>query len=407
MLSISLNLYQGLAVACLVYALGCLMVQKIPLLGKYCIPAPVVGGLVYALIHLGLYTAGVVELTFSSTLQDFFMTLFFTSVGYTASFKLLKRGGLQVVLFLLLAIVMVVLQDILGAVMASGLFGLDPRMGLCVGSIPMVGGHGTAGSFGPMLDDMGVTGASTVAIAAATYGLVAGSMLGGPLARRRIEKRGLHSDAEDIASAHAAHLDEEVDFVGTETAHDTRTTTHKFTAAAVFLGVAAGLGTFISEFLGQFMTFPSYIGAMVAAVIIRNIWDACHAYMPHEEISITGSVSLSIFLSYALMGLKLWQLAQLALPMVVMLAAQTVMMALLAYFVTFNLMGRDYEAAVMTTAFCGFGMGATANAMTNMQAVTAKYGPAPRAFFVVPLVGSLFIDFFNAGIITAFINLLG
>ena len=334
------------------------------------------------------------------------MTLFFTSVGYTASFKLLKKGGLQVIVFLLLAIGLVVLQDLLGAVMAAGLFGMDPRMGLCVGSIPMVGGHGTAGSFGPMLDDMGVTGASTVAIAAATYGLVAGSMLGGPLARRRIAKLGLHSDAEDIAKAHAAHLDEEVEGVGTETTHDTRTTTHRFTVAAVFLGVAAGLGTFVSELLGQFMTFPSYIGAMVAAVIIRNLWDGFEGYMPHEEISITGSVSLSLFLSFALMGLKLWQLAELALPMVVMLAAQTVMMAVLAYFVTFNVMGRDYEAAVMTTAFCGFGMGATANAMANMQAVTAKYGPAPRAFFVVPLVGSLFIDFFNAGIITTLINLL-
>ncbi|QNL44493.1 sodium/glutamate symporter [Oscillibacter hominis] len=403
MLTVELNLFQGLAIAALVYTLGSFLIRKVPLLGKYCIPAPVVGGLIYALLHLLLRNTGVLEVVFDSTLQDFFMTIFFTSVGFTASFRLLKRGGKQVFIFLGIAIVMVVLQNLLGVGLATA-FDLDSRLGLCMGSIPMVGGHGTAGSMGDMLDKMGVVGAKTVAIASATYGLLSGSMLGGPLARRRIAQNNLHSTAADIESAGDLP---EVEGVGVDTRHAALTSTQKFTAAAIFLGIASGAGTLISGFLDQFMTFPSYIGAMLAAAILRNIWDATGGYMPHEEISITGSVCLSLFLSFALMGLRLWELAELALPMIVILLAQTVLMAIYAYFVVFNLLGRDYESSVMTTAFCGFGMGATANAMANMQAVTDKYGPAPQAYFVVPLVGSLFIDFFNVSIITIFLNLLG
>lgn len=403
MLTIELNHFQGLAIAALVYTLGSFLIRKVPLLSKYCIPAPVVGGLIYALAHLALRSAGVLEISFDTTLQDFFMTIFFTSVGFTASFRLLKRGSKPVIIFLCIAIVMVVLQNILGVGLATVLGLDDSRLGLCMGSIPLVGGHGTAGSMGDTLDQLGVVGAKTVAIASATYGLLAGSMLGGPLARRRIAQRNLHSTAQDLEAVGTLP---DVEGVGVDTQHTALTSTQKFTAAAIFLGVAAGAGTLVSSFLNQFMTFPSYIGAMLAAAILRNIWDATTGYMPHEEISITGSVCLSLFLSFALMGLRLWELADLALPMIVVLLAQTVLMAVYAYFVVFNILGRDYEAAVMTTAFCGFGMGATANAMANMQAVTDKYGPAPQAYFVVPLVGSLFIDFFNAGIITFFVNLL-
>ncbi len=400
MLELQLNMFQALAVAALVYCLGSFLVKKISVLGKYCIPAPVVGGLVFAIVHVILRSAGIVSITFDTTLQTFFMTIFFTSVGFTASFRLLKKGGKQVLVFLAIAIGMVVMQNLVGSGLA-GVFGLDPRLGLCVGSIPMVGGHGTSGSFGQLMDGMGITGASTVAIASATFGLVAGSMLGGPIARRRINKHGLPS--EEIAQ-----VEEGVD----ESDHTFSTNTARFTQGAIFMSVAMGLGIPISELLskitimGRPMTFPSYIGAMLAAVIIRNVWDAFHKELPSSEIETTGGVSLSLFLSFALMGLRLWELADLALPMIVMLLAQTVLMGVYAYFVVFNVMGHDYEAAVMTTAFCGFGMGATPNAMANMQAVTKNYGPAPRAFFVVPLVGSLFIDFFNSLIITTFLSVL-
>ena len=260
----------------------------------------------------------------------------------------------------------------------------------------MVGGHGTAGSFGPLIEGLGVTGAATVAIAAATFGLVSGSMLGGPIASARIKKHGLHSTENAVAQ-------DDQPVVTTQAVENDR-----FLNAALYFALAIGLGAVVSQFLQDIgLTMPSYIGAMLVAAIIRNIVDAAHVEAPMIEIDALGNLSLSLFLAMALMGLKLWQLVDLAIPMIVILLAQTAMMAVYTYFVVFNVMGRDYEAAVMSSATCGFGMGATPNAMANMQAVTKNYGPAPRAFFVVPLVGSLFIDFFNSMIITAFLSFLG
>ena len=395
MLEINLNMYHATAIAAIVLLLGRFIVSKVPLLRNYCIPAPVVGGIVYALVHLGLYAAGIATISFDGTLQSFFMTVFFCSVGFMASFKLLKKGGIQVVIFLAVSIVLVLLQDVLGSCMAAACV-LDPRLGLCIGAIPMVGGHGTAGAFGPLIENLGVTGAATVAIAAATYGLVSGSLMGGPVARARIKKHNLHSDGGTINQS-----DSEV--VTTQAVENDR-----FLNAALYFALAIGLGAVVSQFLQDIgLTMPSYIGAMLVAAIIRNIVDAAHVEAPMIEIDALGNLSLSLFLAMALMGLKLWQLVDLAIPMIVILLAQTAMMAVYTYFVVFNIMGRDYEAAVFSSATCGFGMGATPNAMANMQAVANKYGPAPRAFFVVPLVGSLFIDFFNSMIITAFLSFLG
>ena len=395
MLEINLYMYHATAFAAIVLLLGRFFVSKVPLLRNYCIPAPVVGGIVYALVHLGLYAAGIATISFDGTLQSFFMTVFFCSVGFMASFKLLKKGGIQVVIFLVVSIVLVLLQDVLGTGMAAA-FGLDPRLGLCIGSIPMVGGHGTAGSFGPLIENLGVTGAATVAIAAATFGLVAGSMLGGPIASARIKKHGLHSTENAVSQ-------DDQPVVTTQAVENDR-----FLNAALYFAIAIGLGAVVSKFIQDAgLTMPSYIGAMLVAAVIRNIVDAAHIEAPMVEIDALGNLSLSLFLAMALMALKLWQLADLAIPMIVMLLAQTVLMAIFTYFVVFNVMGRDYEAAVFSSATCGFGMGATPNAMANMQAVANKYGPAPRAFFVVPLVGSLFIDFFNSMIITAFLSFLG
>ncbi len=395
MIEISLNMYHATAIAALVLLLGRFIVKKVPLLSKFCIPAPVVGGIIYSLVHLVLYVTGVATISFDGTLQSFFMTVFFTSVGFMASFALLKKGGIQVFMFLGVSIVLVVLQDVLGCGLA-GLFGLDPRLGLCVGSVPMVGGHGTAGSFGPLIEGLGVDGAAAVAVAAATFGLVAGSMLGGPVGTTRIKKHDLKSTAkvtQDVADDSS---------VVREVSNE------KFLNAALFFALAIGLGEIISSLIVKAgLTMPSYIGAMLAAALIRNIVDAAKIEAPMPEIDALGNLSLNLFLAQALMALKLWQLADLAIPMIVMLIAQTVLMFFFAYFVVFNVMGRDYEAAVMCSATCGFGMGATPNAMANMGAIANKYGPAPRAFFVVPLVGSLFIDFFNSVIISAFLNFLG
>jgi len=399
MTEFTLNMYQTAALAMMLFVLGRFLVNKSSFLQRCCIPAPVVGGLVFAIVHLVLHSMNVVQLSFDDNVKNFFMTLFFTSVGYTACFRLLKKGGKKVFAFLLISVIIVCLQNVLGSVLA-GVFNWDMRLGLCTGSIPMVGGHGTAGSYGPELEKLGIEGANVLAIAAATYGLVSGSLMGGPIARSLINRHNLTSEgAADIASNAEAAQDEPVNV-------DT------FTNAAILLIVAAGVGTLLTSAFNNVMicgikfTFPTYIGAMVVAAVIRNFCDAKKIALPAQSIDIWGNVSLSIFLAIALMTLKLWELAELAIPMVVMLVAQTVLMFFFARFVVFNAMGRDYEAAVMTSAFCGFGMGATPNAMANMQVLTKRFGPAPQAYFVVPLVGSLFIDFFNGIIVTLFLNVL-
>lgn len=396
MYAIQLDMYQAAAVAALVLLLGRFLVRNLDLLRRYCIPEPVAGGVVFALAHLALRQAGILEISFDSTLQTFFMVVFFCSVGFTACFRLLKKGGLQVLLFLGIAVMMCVLQNGLGAFIASA-FGLDPRLGLATGSIPMVGGHGTAASFGPLLEKAGVSGASAVAIASATFGLVAGCVIGGPTAVSRIRQKNLHSFETSTGSNEVV-----VDKNEVTGAIDSG----RFLNAALCLALAIGAGTVVSAWLNKVFTFPIYIGAMLVAAFIRNTTDMAGKEIPMEEISTIGSFSLSLFLGLAMMGLKLWELADLAVPMVVMLVAQTVLMMVYAYFVVFNLLGKNYDAAVMTSGFCGFGMGATPNAMANMQAITQKYGPAPTAYFVVPLVGSLFIDFMNTIIITSFLNLL-
>ena len=370
MKTIELDMYQATAVAALVLLLGRVLVAKISILRRYCIPAPVVGGFLYAIVHTIVRGMGILEISCDMTLKNVFMVAFFCSVGFTASFRMLKKGGVQTVVFLALSAVMVILQNVLGAGLAS-VFGLDPRLGLATGSIPMVGGHGTAGSFGPLL-------------------------IGGPIATAKIRKYKLSAATEAATKTETVETDE-------TGAIDSA----RILDGLLYLIVAIGAGTIVSMFLGKFMTFPFYIGAMLVGAIIRNIMDVQNKEIPMEEISTLGGASLSVFLGLAMIDMKLWQLAELAVPMVVMLLAQTVLMFFYANFVVFNVLGKSYDAAVMTSGFCGFGMGATPNAMANMQAITGVYGPAPTAFMVVPLVGSLFIDFVNATILTGFISFLG
>lgn len=394
-MTVTLDIYQTAAVAVLVYALGSFVKKKIPFFNKYCIPASVIGGILFAILTLALNLTGAMTVVTDTTLQNIFMTLFFTSVGYTASFKLLKKGGIQVLLFLLISTVLIVLQNTAGVSLAS-LLGLDPLMGLCVGSVPLVGGHGTSGAFGPMLEqEFGVAGAATVSISVATFGLIIGGIIGGPVAKRRIRKHNLTSDG---ATLHGAEQTE-----GSEKPHSPEA----FMKAFFMLFVAAGIGSVISGLIQKTgITFPSYIGAMLAAALLRNLSDSTGKLTVVEDIvSLLGNACLTLYLAMALMSLRLWELANLALPMLIILVAQTVLMALFSYFIVYFVMGRNYEAAVMSSAACGFGMGATPNAIANMQAITDVYGPAPRAFFVVPLVGSLFVDFVNSAILTLFINI--
>lgn len=400
-MNLQLDMTQTLSLAVVVLLLGRFIKMKFNLLERYCIPEPVIGGIIFALIILIFRQSNILTLKMDSTFQSFFMNIFFTSIGFTASLKLLKNGGLQVLIFLGISILLIISQNTLGLILAQ-LFNINPLIGLSTGSVPMIGGHGTSGAFGPIFEAAGATGATTVAIASATFGLIMGSIIGGPIAKALIERNKLHVHSTGVDLFHANEgFTETKETIG-------KLVPNNFMNATIELCIALGIGNIISLLLEKTgMTFPSYIGGMFAAALIRNISDISNLYkIFDEEISVLGNIALSLFLAMALMNLELWLLADLALPLIIMLLAQSLLVGFFAYFITFNLMGKDYEAAVMSAANCGFGMGATPNAMANMEAVTKKYGPAPKAFFIVPLVGSLFIDFFNSLIITIFVNFL-
>lgn len=395
-MEIQIDMYQTLAVSVLVLILGQFLKKRINFLEKFCIPAPVIGGLLFAVLTCVCYSLGIAEFTFDDTLREVCMVFFFTSVGFQANLKVLKSGGKSLFIFLGLVVVLIVSQNFL-ALGVSKLLHLDPLVGLCTGSIPMVGGHGTAGAFGPVLEDFDVKGATTICTAAATFGLIAGSLIGGPIGKRLIDRKKLL----DTAVAEDDSI-----LVEDEKKHERHTNMY---AAAVFqLIIAVGIGTIISELLTKTgLTFPIYIGAMIAAAVIRNIGEYSGKFDIYMgEINNLGGICLSLFLGMAMITLKLWQLAELALPLIILLSAQFILMMLFTYFVVFNVMGRDYDAAVLAAGTCGFGMGATPNAMANMQAICDRYVPSVKAYLIIPLIGSLFADFLNSLVITFFINIL-
>lgn len=395
-MSITLDMYQTIAVAVVVLILGAFLKRKISFLEKFCIPAPVIGGLIFAIFTLICYSTGILEIDFDDTLKEVCMVFFFTSVGFQANLKVLKSGGKPLLIFLILVIVLIITQNFT-AIGLANLLGLDSLTGMTTGSIPMVGGHGTAGAFGPVLEDFGISGATTVCTAAATFGLIAGSLMGGPIGNRLIKKHNLFDTIKN---------DDDTLLVEEEEKHERHFSMY---APAVFqLIIAVGIGTIFSKLLSLTgMTFPIYIGAMIAAAIMRNIGEYTGKITIHMgEINDLGGICLSLFLGIAMITLKLWQLADLALPLVILLAGQTLLMFLFSYFVVFNVMGRDYDAAVVAAGTCGFGMGATPNAIANMQAICEKYEPSVKAYLIIPIVGSLFADFLNSLTITFFINLL-
>lgn len=395
-MKIQLDMYQTLAAAVLVLLLGNYLKKKIYFLQKFCIPAPVIGGLIFAIMTCICYVTGIAEFSFDDTLREVCMVFFFTSVGFQANLKVLKSGGKSLIVFLGLVITLIILQN-LTAVGLAKLLNLNPLIGMCTGSIPMVGGHGTAGAFGPVLEDLNIKGATTICTAAATFGLIFGSLIGGPLGKRLIEKHSLLNTA--------ANEDDSL-LVEDEKKHERHTNMY---ADAVFqLIMAIGVGTIFTMLLTKTgLTFPIYIGAMLAAALMRNICEYTGIATIHMgEINDLGGISLSLFLGMAMITLRLWELASLALPLVILLAAQVLLIIIFTYVIEFNIMGRDYDAAILVSGTCGFGTGATPNAMANMQAVCDQYVPSIKAYLLIPLVGSLFADFLNSLVITFFINLL-
>ena len=400
MLNIKMDMIQTVGLAVIILILGRFLRKKVKFFETYCIPSPVVGGFLFAIINLILRKSNLVIFEFDNTLQSFFMILFFTSIGFNASWRLLKVGGKKVGMFLIMAIVLVILQNIV-AVGAGYLTGVDPLIALLTGSTAMTGGHGTAAAMAPIVEELGHTGAKSVAIAAATFGLIAGSSLGGPLANRLIKGKKLEVVAEKVDNEKVRN--DEFLFN-----NDVRKLDGENFAKAFFLILLSMfIGSYVSTFLNQFLNFPNYIGPMIVAAILRNISDHTTKFDLHyEEVHILEDVSLNLFLGMAMISLRLWELSSVAGQLAVLLLAQALLAWVFIYFVTFRFMGRNYDAAVLSAGHVGFGLGATPNGIANMQSVCDKYKHSHIAFFVMPIVGALFIDFFNVAIISGFFSFL-
>lgn len=411
---LELDMLQTAGLGALALVLGMCLTRRVKWLQRFCIPSPVSGGIVFSVVSLMLYKLWNVELVFDGTLKDVFMLVFFTSVGFQSNLKVLRRGGSTLLLMLGVLAFIIVVQNVLPLGIAW-IMGVNPLVGMAAGSISMAGGHGTAGGFSAVLEGMGLFGAGTIAMAAATFGLIMGSVTGGPLAERLIRTK--------LTAEHLEPKDYEVDpaMAGLESdeASPAGRAKHissneqefqQYAKATYALLIVVAAGSLMSWLLQQTgVTFPTYFGALIVAAIVRNVAEVCKLTpkMELDKIVSVGNICLSVFLGMAMVSLKLWELESLALPLVVMLVAQVVAMALIAYFVAFNILGRDYDAAVLVAGICGFGLGATPNAMANMSAVCYKYHYSVKPFLIVPIIGAMFVDLINTGFITMFLNWIG
>ncbi len=396
---LKLDLVQTVAFAGLVLYLGYGIRRVCKPLTRYNIPAPVIGGLLIACAVLAARQWQLTLFEFDTTLQSPLMIAFFTAVGFSASLALLKQGGVHVLLLLGLASVFAVLQNVIGIAL-SYVLGMHPLFGVIAGSVTLAGGPATGLAFAPLFEQAGVAGAASVAVASAMAGIVSASWLGNPIGTFLIERFKLKS-ATPKESSHTP-------VASVQTSSRDKTGTPALLKSVVLVLVAMWLGTWISRgFAALHVTLPAYIGAMLVAALLRN-WDDATQWLglTPRALEELGAVALTLFIVMALMTLKLWELGGLALPLLVILAVQIVFMALVCLWpVFFTWLGKDYDAAVACSGFCGFMLGTTANAVANMEALVERYGPAPRAFLVVPMVGAFFIDFTNALIITACLNI--
>ncbi|MEW5850548.1 MAG: sodium/glutamate symporter [Myxococcota bacterium] len=396
---LSLDPVHTLAFAGLVLFLGQGVRRLVPPLARYNIPSPVVGGMLVAALLWAARSANTSPLQFDTATQAPLMIAFFTTLGFGASLSALRVGGPQVVIFLGACSVLAVVQNVIGAALSVPL-GMDPLFGVLNGSVTLTGGPGTGLAFAPEFEKAGVPGAASVAVAAAMVGIVSGGLVGAPLGTFIIERyqlRGLPRASMPVPTPET-----------TASVVSTEEGAARLLRNLVVLLVAMWLGSYVSRGLTSLgITLPAYIGAMIVAAVIRNLDDKTALLRLHvPTLDDLGSAALSLFLALSLMTLKLWELASVALPMLVILVAQVAFMALLAAPLMFRMMGRDYDAAVMAGGLVGFMLGTTANAMANMESLTQRYGLAPRAFLVVPMVGACFVDFTNSLIITAFLQLL-
>jgi glutamate:Na+ symporter, ESS family len=399
--NLQLDLLQTLTLAALVYFAGVQLRKRIGFLDRLNIPSAVIGGLLFTALTLLLREQDV-SIQLDTALQTMLSVAFFTSIGMGASLALLRAGGIQVLIFLVFATLFCLVQNSAGILIADA-FGQNPLLGVMAGSVTLVGGPATGMAFAPIFEQAGLRGAAPLALTSATVGIVFGGLVGGPVGTWLIQRFGLapHSRSREELQA---ELDTQGDTIVVEVDREDSS----FIRNLVVLALAMVLGSLVSAYIQSLkITLPAYIGAMLVASVLRNVDDATGWFrIDQRAMEFAGNLALNIFLVVALMNLRLWELAQLALPLTVILAAQVLVVLVFALTVSFRLMGRDYDSAVMASGFIGFVLGTTANAVANMRALVVRFGPAPRAFLVVPLVGAFFIDFTNAIIITLFVNYL-
>ena len=422
MARIELDMIQTAGIGALALIVGMILTRKVAFLQKFCVPSPVSGGIIFSLITLILYGWFHVMVSFDGTLKDVFMLAFFTSVGFQSDLKVLKQGGKFLVIMLALLVVIIAMQNIM-PLGVTKLIGVDPLIGMAAGSISMTGGHGTAGGFASVLESMGLQGAGTIGMAAATFGLISGSMIGGPLAERIIRKKLTHEQMQpqddEIDPAMAGIESDEASPTGrTKRISTNEQEFQQYAKATYCIILVMGGGTLLSWLFAKTgVTFPTYFGALILAAILRNTigfvsykddgkWEKAEKLLDMERIISVGNICLSLFLGMAMISLKLWELQSLALPLITILVSQVLMMALFAYMVAFPLLGRNYDAAVLCAGLCGFGLGATPNAMANMSAVCYKYRYTVKPFLIVPIIGAMFADLINTGMITLFLIIL-
>ncbi|MBS7562426.1 MULTISPECIES: sodium/glutamate symporter [Pseudomonas] len=395
---VQLDFYGTLVAASLVLLLGRGLVTRVGFLRAYNIPEPVAGGLVVALLLLLLRGMGDMEVRIDTSLQAPLMLAFFATIGLSADFASLKKGGRNLAVFLLLVTGFLLVQNAMGIGLAKAL-GLDPLMGLLTGSVTLSGGHGTGGAWGAVFKEQyGLASAPEIAMASATFGLVLGGLIGGPVARllvKRVQTPGAVQGEPRLPRGYEQPYKER------------QITALSFIETLALVAISLQAGSFLSGLIqGTALELPTFVCVLFVGVVLRNGLSALGWHQVFDqEVSLLGNVSLSLFLAIALMSLRLWDLASLALPILILLAVQTLVMALFAIFVTFRVMGRNYDAAVLAAGHCGFGLGATPTAIANMQAVTQRYGPSPMAFLVVPMVGAFFIDISNAIVIKLYLAL--
>ena len=411
-MNISFNVMQTVGFAIIVFYIGKLIRSKVKFFQTFCVPAPVIGGFLFAIIRFLLQLGGICTFEFDQTLKDPFMMVFFTSIGVGADLETLKKGGKGFILFVLVSTVLVIFQDAIGLVL-SQVTGVDSLLGLICGSVTMVGGHGSAGAWGTTFEEQGLVNASTFGMAAATFGVIMGSLIGGPIGSTLIRKHKLASPLDKNGSNIDVLENLEKNNAGESYKKVVPLEALDFIKVLGLIFVSVGLGAILQVFIkehvsimGNPLSLPAYVTAMIlAGIFVNTIGKKGSKWAVDDRAnSICGDVGLDVFLVMALIDINLLDLKEVAGPMLVILFAQTIFMAFYAYFINYWVMGRDYDAAVLSGGICGFGMGATYNALANMDSITERFGPSPKAYFILPMVGAFAIDIINSFFITVFLN---